>query len=123
MKTYCYELIYRWIGYLYNDGFVVVEIEDDGRIHSIEGLLGIDYLNTKIVNNKIDFFVYEYDYKTRKYIKDFNGVVRINSLELPFSFVFTQKDEEEEIVVELIATKELEAMPCKERLEKFKAQW
>lgn len=58
MKTLCYKIKFCWEGLVYNDGFVIIEIGDDGKLKSMEGLLTDDYLGCNIRKDKIEIEIY-----------------------------------------------------------------
>lgn len=58
MATLCYKVIYRELGRVYNEGFVIAQIEG-GKIAKLEGILTIDYLNAQIFEDYINIQIFK----------------------------------------------------------------
>ena len=58
MKTLCYKFVFCYKGLLYNDGFIILEIGDDGKLAKIEGLLTDEYVEAKITEDNMEIIIY-----------------------------------------------------------------
>lgn len=118
MKTLCYKSIFRCKGWLYNEGFVIVEI-DNGELKSLEGMLTNDYLEGKIENEKLRISIFTLDNKG-KYKEEFIFLIALEVIQFPFSIHKKDKDGNEyEMIFEGRPNNSLEF--CKKMLKRFKS--
>ncbi len=71
MKTLCYKVAYREDRYkedylLYDDGFILIEIDDNNMLSRVEGLLTFDYFKFVITDSNIKIQIYTRDYRQQE---------------------------------------------------------
>ena len=96
MKTLCYKFVFCLKGLLYNDGFIIAEIED-GSIKNIEGLLTDEYVEGKVVGDKIEIIIYSRNSKG-KLEETHNVKVKLTKFKLPL-YIRTIEDKNQ--IIEL----------------------
>ena len=73
-KTLYYNVICREHYHMYNDGFLIVDIEDE-RILSIEGILTCDYIKAEGNETHIIMKYYNFDYSTQTLMEYFMTII------------------------------------------------
>lgn len=68
MKTLAYKIVFCCKGLFYNDGFIVVQINDDGKLLKMEGILTDDYLKAELIEKEqiIRITIYYKNYESGK---------------------------------------------------------
>ena len=79
-KTLCYEVIFREQGFLYDEGFIIVEIKD-GRLKNIEGMLTVDYIKSSIRDGIVTLGIYSLENNSLDEIYSFKE--REDNIEFP----------------------------------------
>ena len=77
-KTLYYKTVIRYIGMMKNEGFIVVEI-DDNKIIKMEGIFTGDYLAADIKDDVIILDYYTREDDMEEYQKKFSIELNINS--------------------------------------------
>lgn len=121
-KTLYYDIIFRECDNMYNDGFIIVDFEDNRKV-SFEGILTGDYIKGETEN---DFFCIKY-YELYQILKVFvlKYIIRIpeEDIELPFNCKIISTDE---TIIDIITTGKIEneeiKQECKDILEKLKRE-
>ena len=121
-KTLYYDIIFRECDNMYNDGFIIVDFEDNRKV-SFEGILTGDYIKGETEN---DFFCIKY-YELYQILKVFvlKYIIRIpeEDIELPFNCKIISTDE---TIIDIITTGKIDneerKQECKNILEKLKRE-
>lgn len=91
MKTLCYKTVFCYEHLIYNDGYIIVEIGDNGKLKKIEGLLTNDYLECNITDDKIEIVMYTKGSDSK--LKNFFDVeVSATDFELPLNIKMTDEN-------------------------------
>ena len=117
MKTVCYKIEFRKYGSFYDDGFFIIEFENN-QILRMEGLLTFDYIEAEIVDNKdVEFLIYSLDEERVFMEPRFKFCVDANDFEIPIDFEIKNDDD---IYNFSILEKRSNTKQLSEFLEKFK---
>ena len=81
MKTLYYVVKIRDIGFMSNEGFIIVKLEKN-RIKSIEGILTEDFIIADINNNSILLNYYTREDYIGEYLKEFSIDLDYNDIEI-----------------------------------------
>lgn len=84
MKTLYYVVKIRDIGFMSNEGFIIVKLEKN-RIKSIEGILTEDFIIADINNNSILLNYYTREDYIGEYLKEFSIDLDYNDIEIPLN--------------------------------------
>lgn len=84
MKTLYYAVKIRDIGFMANEGFIIVKLEKN-RIKSIEGILTEDFIIADINNNSILLNYYAREDDIGEYLKEFSIDLDYNDIEIPLN--------------------------------------
>lgn len=84
MKTLYYVVKIRDIGFMSNEGFIIVKLEKN-RIKSIEGILTEDFIIADINNNSILLNYYTREDYIGEYLKEFSIELDYNDIEIPLN--------------------------------------
>lgn len=84
MKILYYDIIFRECGYLYNEGFLVVEVKDN-RIENIEAVLTCDYIKSEIFDDYIQLDYYGLDDSYKKLSKNYQIIIPREYFEVPIN--------------------------------------
>lgn len=84
MKTLYYAVKIRDIGFMANEGFIIVKLEKN-RIKSIEGILTEDFIIADINNNSILLNYYTREDYIGEYLKEFSIDLDYNDIEIPLN--------------------------------------
>lgn len=84
MKTLYYVVKIRDIGFMSNEGFIIVKLEKN-RIKSIEGILTEDFIIADINNNSILLNYYTREDDIGEYLKEFSIDLDYNDIEIPLN--------------------------------------
>lgn len=84
MKTLYYAVKIRDIGFMTNEGFIIVKLEKN-RIKSIEGILTEDFIIADINNNSILLNYYAREDDIGEYLKEFSIDLDYNDIEIPLN--------------------------------------
>ena len=109
MKTLCYKVAFKLKNHIYDEGFIIVKINDNNSISKIEGLLTFDYLNFVIIDSKIEIKIYSKDTGKKVKYGDLSRndkiimtsalkiILPLNKFTLPFDFEFSDNEGEYEL--------------------------
>ena len=84
MRTLYYRIEINEVGWSYNEGFVIFELDDNNQLQSGEGVLTLDYIKFSIVMNKyiyIQYFTLDEQYEMLEL--DFEYAIEIKEFEIP----------------------------------------
>lgn len=84
MKTLYYAVKIRDIGFMSNEGFIIVKLEKN-KIKSIEGILTEDFIIADINNNSILLNYYAREDDIGEYLKEFSIDLDYNDIEIPLN--------------------------------------
>lgn len=84
MKTLYYVVKIRDIGFMSNEGFIIVKLEKN-RIKSIEGILTEDFIIADINNSSILLNYYAREDDIGEYLKEFSIDLDYNDIEIPLN--------------------------------------
>lgn len=84
MKTLYYAVKIRDIGFMANEGFIIVKLEKN-KIKSIEGILTEDFIIADINNNSILLNYYAREDDIGEYLKEFSIDLDYNDIEIPLN--------------------------------------
>ena len=118
-KTLYYKTVIRYIGMMKNEGFIVVEI-DDNKIIKMEGIFTGDYLAADIKDDVIMLDYYTREDDMEEYQKEFSIELDINSIELPLNVSAESDFITIEISTEHMILKSDEKVKCERILSEFK---
>lgn len=112
MKTLCHAVTFIRKGYWYNDGFCIVEIDDNNTVKSIEGILTNDYLKAIISKDNIKFVIYSNWYE--------EASISINKEDFRLPIQIQANNDFYDVVLELNIGERLDLKKYKERLDELK---
>lgn len=120
MKKICYNAVVRYIGKMRNDGFIVVEIEND-KIVSVDGMFTNDYIRSILREKHIAIEYYCWDYRIKLYVGEVRVPIKLEEVKLPLNVEITTPEGEEFQIetLEQVTDEELSKY-YQEKLEKFK---
>ncbi len=84
MKTLYYAVKIRDIGFMSNEGFIIVKLEKN-KIKSIEGILTEDFIIADINNSSILLNYYAREDDIGEYLKEFSIDLDYNDIEIPLN--------------------------------------
>lgn len=84
MKTLYYVVKIRDIGFMSNEGFIIVKLEKN-KIKSIEGILTEDFIIADINNSSILLNYYAREDDIGEYLKEFSIDLDYNDIEIPLN--------------------------------------
>lgn len=84
MTTKCYEVIFRDSGEVYNEGYIIAQIEN-GKLLSLEGVFTCDFLRTKISEEEIVLQYYLNAEGYELFVHDFDVSISRKDFELPLN--------------------------------------
>lgn len=131
MKTLCYKVKYRETN-IVNEGFLLVDIDNQNTIINIEGVLTFDYLKANIFPNQIIIMLYErypenldevpYEHILEDtevpYIMYCKMIIDMETFMLPLNLSFGNYGEDSYCSIETLSKEE--PNKYKKRLENFK---
>ena len=84
-KALYYDIELEEFGKMYNNGFIIAEIED-GRVTNVEGVITCDFLKAEInKDNGITFEYYTLKYNVQPLEEEFEFYIKQEDLELPIN--------------------------------------
>ncbi|MEI3395514.1 MAG: hypothetical protein V8R82_07485 [Clostridia bacterium] len=103
-----------------NDGFIVVEIEND-KIVSVDGMFTNDYIRSILREKHIAIEYYCWDYRIKLYVGEVRVPIKLEEVKLPLNVEITTPEGEEFQIetLEQVTDEELSKY-YQEKLEKFK---
>ena len=114
MKTLCYVVKIRDIGFMSNEGFIIVKLEKN-RIKSIEGILTEDFIIADINNNSILLNYYTREDYIGEYLKEFSIDLDYNDIEIPLNITIDLNSK----TVEIQTVKKIEEKDKQNNCEKI----
>lgn len=114
MKTLYYAVKIRDIGFMANEGFIIVKLEKN-RIKSIEGILTEDFIIADINNNSILLNYYAREDDIGEYLKEFSIDLDYNDIEIPLNITIDLNSK----TVEIQTVKKIEEKDKQNNCEKI----
>lgn len=114
MKTLYYVVKIRDIGFMSNEGFIIVKLEKN-RIKSIEGILTEDFIIADINNNSILLNYYTREDYIGEYLKEFSIDLDYNDIEIPLNITIDLNSK----TVEIQTVKKIEEKDKQNNCEKI----
>ena len=114
MKTLYYVVKIRDIGFMSNEGFIIVKLEKN-RIKSIEGILTEDFIIADINNNSILLNYYTREDDIGEYLKEFSIDLDYNDIEIPLNITIDLNSK----TVEIQTVKKIEEKDKQNNCEKI----
>lgn len=120
MKTLVYKTVFCCKGHFYNDGFIVAQINDDGKLRNMEGILTDDYLKAEVIEKEqiIKITIYFKNYESGN-MEEFI-TIDVNDEEFELPICLNVKNVENLFFELRIVEKIHPAMKYMKRLEMFK---
>ena len=103
MKTLYYDIIFRHCEYSYNEGFIILKLEE-GRIKDIEGVLTCDYIKSEISDEEVKICYYEFDSECWNLVEKFQIYIKQEYFELPMNLQITDGNHVVEIMTKCKVT-------------------
>lgn len=123
-KTLYYHIEFREIDNIYNNGFIIVNVEDN-RIVSFEGILTGDYIKGGVENKSFCIKYYDLNPILKVYLLKYAILIPQDDIEIPLNFEVINGDEDKTII-DIITTGKIEneeiKQECKDILEKLKRE-
>ena len=86
-KTLYYNIIFRELGCMYNEGFIIINLSDE-RIISMEGILTYDYIKVEMEGNNFVIKYYISDEFSQTLTLEHVFIIQKDNLELPLNVIF-----------------------------------
>lgn len=119
-KTLYYDIIFREVGWMYNEGFLIVNLDGE-RIISMEGVLTCDYIKAKMEKDNLIIKYYALDDYFQTLVEEFKIQICYENLEIPLNIRVSNYNE---TTIEIKTTRKISNNEIKkkydERLKKFK---
>lgn len=121
-KTLYYHIEFREIDNIYNNGFIIVNIEDDRRV-SFEGILTGDYIKGGVENESFRIKYYDLNPILKVYLLKYTILIPQDDIEIPLNCKVINGDK---TIIDIITTGKIEneeiKQECKDILEKLKRE-
>lgn len=83
MKTLCYKIAFRSEGWIYNEGNIIIEIDDNNNAVNLEGVLTCDYIKSVITDSEFIIQFYSYDEYCEPIDRDDDEIILLENSRLP----------------------------------------
>lgn len=118
-KTLYYDIIVRKYYEMYNEGFLIVKIDDE-RLLSIEGIITCDYIQGEMKEDNIFMVYYALDYESQILIEDFSAIIPKENIEIPINLRMKIGGDVIEIITKRKITNNAIKKKYEETLKEFK---
>lgn len=121
IKTLYYNVVCREYGQMYNEGFILVDIED-GVLKNIEGLLTLDYIVFYIKDKVIDIKYYSLNENFTAFELEFEAIRELEEFELPIDLIIEMVDDGSTVEISIFnqITDKKDKLRCEQRMIEFK---